>query len=362
MTKPHLFEPITIRDLTIDNRIWLSPMCQYSCFDGDGVATDWHLAHLGSFAIGGFGLLIAEASAVRPDGRITPHDTGIWNDEQVAAWRRITDFVHAQDSAIGIQLAHAGRKASNHSPFDPRTGTVSVAEGGWSTVAPSAIAFEGFDPPRELTEPEIAELVGEFAEAARRADSAGFDVVEIHAAHGYLFHQFYSPLSNVRTDGYGGDFAGRTRLLIETVDAVRDVWPDEKPLFVRISATDWTDGGWTVADSVELATVLGEHGVDLVDVSSGGNVLADIPIGPGYQVAAAETIRRDAKIATAAVGLITEPAQAETIVSTGLADAVLLARAALREPGWPLRAAHTLGLHPDDAPYRPQYRRGAWRR
>ncbi|ORM37838.1 NADH:flavin oxidoreductase/NADH oxidase [Williamsia sp. 1135] len=361
MSTPALFEPITLRDLTIANRVWLAPMCQYSCFAEDGVPTDWHLVHLGSHATGGFGLILTEAAAVVPEGRISPQDAGIWNEEQTIAWKRIVDFVHAQDSAIGVQLAHAGRKASTYSPFADKDGSLPAAEGGWATSAPSPIAFEGYDVPTALSVTEIAGLVGAFADAARRADDAGFDVVEIHAAHGYLLHEFLSPLSNQRDDQYGGDFAGRTRFLVEVVDAVRAVWPEGKPLFVRFSATDWADGGWTAQESAELASTLAPHGVDLIDASTGGNVLAEIPVGPGYQVEFAQSIREQSGVPTAAVGLITEPGQAEKILTSEAADAILLARAALREPAWPLRAAHELGVSRNDAPYRPQYVRGAWR-
>ncbi|MGZ8176535.1 NADH:flavin oxidoreductase/NADH oxidase [Williamsia sp. SKLECPSW1] len=361
MSTSHLFTPLTLRDVTFDNRVWMSPMCQYSCFERDGMPGDWHLAHLGSHAIGGFGLVMTEAAAVTPEGRISPEDAGMWNDEQAGAWARIVDFVHAQDSRAGVQLAHAGRKASTWSPFAEDEGSVPESQGGWEAVAPSAVAFEGYATPRALAADEIADVVQAFADAARRADEAGFDVVEIHAAHGYLLHEFLSPLSNRRDDTYGGDFEGRTRLLVEVAEAVRSAWPAGKPLFVRISSTDWTDGGWSGDDSVALAQRLADVGVDLVDASTGGNVLADIPVGPGYQVPFASQIRDKASVATAAVGMITDAEQAETILGTGQADAVFLARAALRDPAWPLRAAHTLGLDHHEAPYRPQYLRGAWR-
>ncbi|MCP2194947.1 NADH:flavin oxidoreductase/NADH oxidase [Williamsia deligens] len=361
MSAPILFSPLTLRDVTFPNRAWLSPMCQYSCFDRDGVPGDWHLAHLGSHAIGGFGLVMTEAASVVPEGRISAEDAGIWNDEQMRAWARIVDFLHAQDSRAGIQLAHAGRKASTRSPFVDEDGSLPASEGGWETVAPSAIAFEGYATPRALTVDEIAGVVESFAAAARRADEAGFDVVEVHAAHGYLLHEFLSPLSNHRDDAYGGDFDGRIRLLLEVVRAIRDSWPAGKPLFVRISATDWTEGGWSGDDSVALAQRLVDEGVDLVDASTGGNVLADIPVAPGYQVRFASEVREKASIPTAGVGLITDPEQAETVLTTGQADAVFLARAALRDPAWPLRAAHALGLDHHEAPYRPQYLRGSWR-
>lgn len=357
-----LFEPLTVRGVTARNRIWLAPMCQYSCVDQDGVPNDWHLVHLGSHAIGGFGLLITEATAVVPEGRISPEDTGLWNDVQLDAWRRIVDFVHAQGAPIGVQLAHAGRKASTYAPFsEVGTGSVPVSEGGWQTVAPSPVAFPGYDEPRELTTEEVAALPAAFADAARRAGEAGFDLIEIHAAHGYLLHQFLSPLSNQRTDEYGGDYDGRTRLVREVVDAVRAVWPEDKPLAIRFSGTDWLEGGWTIEETTKLTAELKDHGVDVVDVSSGAILPAKIPVGPGYQVPLAREVRSGSDMLTGAVGLITEPEQAERIVADGDADLVLLARAALREPGWPLRAAHELGIDRTAAPYAPQYERGAWR-
>lgn len=356
---PGLFDPITLRDVTVRNRIWLSPMCQYSAVDG--VPTDWHLAHLGARAIGGFGLVMTEATAVVPEGRISPQDTGLWTDEQAAAWRRIVDFLHAQGAAAGVQLAHAGRKASTYAPWRG-TGSVSSTDGGWETVAPSAIAHGEHAAPRALAVPEIDLIVEAFAAAARRADAAGFDLVELHGAHGYLLHQFLSPVTNRRTDAYGGSFDNRIRLLLEVVDAVRAVRPAGRPLVVRLSATDWIDGGWTVAESIDLARILRERGVDLIDVSTGGLDPAQrITVGPGYQVPFARDVRIKAEVPTGAVGLITEPAQARQILDEGSADVVLLARAALREPGWPLRAAHELGVPAADAPYPPQYRRGAWR-
>jgi 2,4-dienoyl-CoA reductase-like NADH-dependent reductase (Old Yellow Enzyme family) len=352
---------LTMRGLTVKNRIWLAPMCQYSVTERDGVPTDWHLVHLGARAQGGFGLLLAEATAVTPAGRISPQDTGLWNDRQRDAWARIVSFVHTQDAAIGVQLAHAGRKASTYRwfPGEP-SGNVSPADGGWETLGPSAEPFPGHVTPREMTVEDIRETVGAFASAARRADEAGFDVVEIHAAHGYLLHEFLSPLSNRRSDGYGGDFDGRVRILLEVVDAVRAVWPPSKPLFVRISATDWVDNGWDVQQSTRLAALLRERGVDLVDVSSGGNVVVDIPVQPGYQVPFAEEIRRRTGVRTGAVGLIVEPRQAESILADGEADAILLGRAALREPGWPLRAAAELGLSWREAPYPAAHSRGHW--
>ena len=336
-----LFTPVRLRGVTNRNRAWVAPMCQYSAVDG--VPNDWHLVHLGSFARGGAGLVLTEATAVSPEGRISPVDTGIWNDEQRDAWSRIVDFVHGQGATAGMQLAHAGRKASTRPPFEGR-GPVPVEEGGWETVGPSAVAFPGLVEPRELTVAEIDQVVEDFARAARRALEAGFDLLEIHAAHGYLMHQFLSPLSNQRQDEYGGSFDNRARLVLRVVEAVRSVVPDSMPLLVRLSATDWVEDGWTADDSVALARLLREAGVDLVDVSSGGNAPADIPVGPGYQVTFARRIREEAGIPTGAVGLITEPKQAEDIVADGAADVVLLARAMLRDPHWALRAAHELGV------------------
>jgi 2,4-dienoyl-CoA reductase-like NADH-dependent reductase (Old Yellow Enzyme family) len=321
---------------------------------------DWHLVHLGARATGGFGLVLTEASAVTPEGRISPQDAGIWNDAQADAWARIVDFAHAQGAAIGVQLAHAGRKASTYRPWAEQKGTIPHAEGGWTTVAPSPVPFEGYADPRPLTVEEIADVVRAFAEAARRALRAGFDTVEIHAAHGYLLHEFLSPLSNRRDDSYGGSFENRARFLVETVGAVRDVLPEEMPLLVRISGTDWVEGGWDLEQSTRLAALLRGHGVDLVDVSSGGNAAASIPLEPGYQVPLSAGVR-SAGVATGAVGLITEPAQAEKIVANGEADVVLLARAALRDPSWPLRAAHELGVAAGEAPWPDQYLRGRWR-
>ena len=352
-----LFSPLTLRGTTFPNRVWLAPMCQYSAVDG--VVNDWHLVHLGARATGGFGLLLTEAAAVTPAGRISPQDAGLWNDEQTAAWARIVDFVHGQDTLIGVQLAHAGRKASTYRPWAEHSGTVPATDGGWPTVGPSAVPFAGYLAPDALTGTEIADTVTAFADAAVRAARAGFDVVEIHAAHGYLLHQFLSPRSNQRTDGYGGDLAGRARLLLETVHAVRAVW-GEKPLLVRLSGTDWVDGGWDVEQTTELSGWLAAAGVDLIDMSSGGNEPAPIPIGPGYQVPLAAEVRHRVDIPVGAVGLITEPRQAEQILADGEADVVLLARAALREPSWPFRAAHELGLTHREIAYPPQYTRGSW--
>lgn len=355
MTAP-LFSPFQLRSVEFRNRIGVSPMCQYS--SDDGFANDWHLVHLGSRAQGGAGLVMLEASAVLPEGRISPADLGIWKDEHIPNLRRIAEFIHTQGSRAGMQLAHAGRKASTASPFEPRATTVAPSEGGWQPVAPSAVAFAPDYPmPVALDEAGIKAVVEGFRQAARRALEAGFDFVEIHAAHGYLLHEFLSPLANLRTDAYGGSFDNRIRIVLEVVDAVRGVWPEHLPLFVRISATDWADGGWNADESVQLAKRLRERGVDLVDASSGGLVPnAKIPAAPGFQVQFAARIRREAGIATAAVGLITEPAQANAIVAEGEADFVFLARAILRDPYWPVHAAATLG---EPASWPKQYLRAA---
>ena len=322
---------------------------------------DWHLVHLGARATGGFGLVMTEAAAVSPEGRITPEDAGIWNDEQAAAWARISSFVREQGAVPGIQLAHAGRKASTHSFWDAVDGSIPTGGGGWTTAAPSAVAFEGLAVPQHLSVEGIAQVVADFAAAAARADRAGFDGAELHAAHGYLLHEFLSPLSIHRDDSYGGPLPNRARLLTEIVTAVRQVWPEHKPLFVRFSGTDWVHDGWSVEDTAQVARWVGELGVDLVDVSSGGNVAgAPIPVGPGYEVPLAAEVCKAAGLPTAAVGMITEPERAASIVADGHADAVMLGRAALREPAWPQRAADELGVAPVQARYAPQYTRGAW--
>lgn len=363
---PRLFEPITMRSLTVKNRVWLPPMCQYSCNAYDGVPTDWHLVHLGARAQGGFGLLIAEASAVEPDGRISPNDAGIWNDDQAEAWQRVVDFVHSQDAAIAIQLAHAGRKASTHPNFygGPK-GVISEGDGGWQPVAPSAEQYPGLAIPAEMTKDDIAEVVEAFAAGAHRAVAAGFDAVEIHGAHGYLLHSFLSPLSNHRTDEYGGDFEGRTRLVREVYAAVREAVGEDMPVFVRLSASewpedDWEDQGFDVEQAAELSALLTAEGCDLIDVSSSGNVPANIPVGPGYQVPLAGEIAATGAT-TGAVGLLTEATQAEQVLVSGDADVVFIGRAALRDPAWPQRAAFELGMDWREAPYPAQYTRGAFR-
>jgi 2,4-dienoyl-CoA reductase-like NADH-dependent reductase (Old Yellow Enzyme family) len=334
-------------------------MCQYS--SEDGFATDWHLVHLGAFATGGAGLVLTEAAAVTPEGRISPHDLGIWDDAHIPMLRHITAFCRAQGAVMGIQLAHAGRKASTRRPWEQPAGAVPLAEGGWDNVmAPSAVPFAPTYPlPQELSLDGIAQVIASVRAAANRALAAGFQVVELHAAHGYLLHEFLSPLANARTDRYGGSFENRTRLLLEVTDAVRAVWPDELPLIVRISATDWADGGWTVDESVQLASLLKARGVDLIDCSSGGLAAhQQIAIGPGYQVPFAHRIRAETGVPTAAVGLITDAAQAEQVVADGSADVVLLARELLRNPRWPLMAAHALGA---SITWPPQYERARLR-
>ncbi|WP_411373624.1 NADH:flavin oxidoreductase/NADH oxidase [Arthrobacter sp. MPF02] len=362
---PALFKPLKLRSLELQHRGWLSPMCQYSC-DPDaapGVPHDWHLMHLGSFAAGGAALLLAEAAAVNAEGRISPRDTGLYNEAQAEAWERITSFVHRHGAAgakIGAQLAHAGRKASTWWPFSGNHGTVPAADGGWNTLGPSALAFDGFAAPDAMTTEQIREVVADFAAAAVRAVHAGFDTVEIHGAHGYLLHQFQSPLTNLRDDEWGGDEAGRNRLMLAVVDAVRAVIPDSMPLLLRISATDWAEGGVDLDASIRLAREAAARGVDLIDVSSGGAVAHQrITPGPGYQTGFSAAIRKEAGIPTGTVGLLTSAGQAEHAVATGQADAVLIARAALRDPHWWLRAAFELG---HDIGWVPQYERALPRR
>lgn len=337
----YLFSPLWIRDINLKNRIVVSPMCQYSAVDG--FAGDWHLVHLGSRAVGGAGLILTEATAVSPEGRISPQDLGIWKDEHIPGLRKIVQFVRGQGSEIGIQLAHAGRKASTPAPWNGHS-VIPEREGGWPIVAPSALPFnEHYGMPVALTTEGIRQVIADFRAAARRAMLAGFKVVEIHAAHGYLIHQFLSPLSNQRQDEYGGSFENRVRLLMEVVEAVRTVWPPVYPLFVRISVTDWVEGGWGEEESRQLAALLKGREVDLIDCSSGGLAShAKIPVGPGYQVPFAESIRKVTGMMTGAVGMITNAAQAESILSSGQADVVIMAREMLRDPYFPIHAATEL--------------------
>jgi 2,4-dienoyl-CoA reductase-like NADH-dependent reductase (Old Yellow Enzyme family) len=350
-----LFEPLTLRGVTLRNRIAVSPMCEYS--SRDGFASDWHLVHLGSRAVGGAGLVLTEASAVTPEGRISPDDLGIWRDEHIAKLREIAAFIHAHGAVAGMQLAHAGRKGSTAAPWKGGK-PLGPDEGRWTTVAPSAVGyFDDAPAPHALTVHEIGDLKGDFVAAAGRALAAGFRVIELHAAHGYLLHEFFSPLSNKRHDEYGGSFENRTRIARELVADVRAALPQDVPLFVRISASDWTPGGWDIDESVRLARDLRDLGVDLIDASSGGlSPEQQIVVGPGYQVPFAARIRAEAGIATGAVGMITEAEQAETILREGAADLVLLARELLRDPYWPLHAAQTLGV---DGPWPVQYLRAA---
>jgi 2,4-dienoyl-CoA reductase-like NADH-dependent reductase (Old Yellow Enzyme family) len=348
-----LFSPLRLRDVELRNRIGVSPMCQYSC--ADGFVTDWHLVHLGSRAAGGAGLVLTEAAAVAPEGRISPNDLGLWKDEHVEGLARVARFVESQGAVPGIQLAHAGRKASTARPWEGGT-VVAPEQGGWRPVAPGPQPFREGDPaPGVLDEAGIAAIVASFEAAARRAHAAGLRVVEIHAAHGYLLHEFLSPLTNPRADRWGGSFENRIRLVLEVVDAVRRAWPGSLPLLLRISATDWAEGGWDLEPSIELARRVAARGVDLIDCSSGGAVpWARMQVAPGYQVPFAAAVRRDAGVPTAAVGLITDPRQADAIVAQGSADLVLLARQMLREPYWPLRAARELGA---EVEWPPQYLR-----
>jgi 2,4-dienoyl-CoA reductase-like NADH-dependent reductase (Old Yellow Enzyme family) len=370
-----LFSPLTIRSLTVRNRLWVSPLCQYSATAADGVPTDWHLVHLGSFARGGAGMVMAEASAVLPEGRISPHDTGIWNDTQAESWSRVVDFIHSQGAAAGIQLAHAGRKASVFPEWGALTngatgsGTVPIADGGWQNVSASSTAFDGYAEPVALDTAGIAQVVTAFADAARRSVTAGFDLVEVHAAHGYLLHQFLSPLSNTRDDQWGGSLENRARLLLDIVRAVRAVV--EVPILVRFSATDWVDAGWLAEhghaddgvvgwnehDTATVASWALDAGADLFDISTGGLVRARITVGPGYQVPFAETVRREGNVPVNAVGLITNAAQAEAIVAEGRADAVMMGREFMRDPHAPLRFARELGAESEGVPVGtpPQY-------
>ena len=342
-SQPLLFTPITFRSVTGRNRIMLSPMCEYSA--KEGMPNEWHMVHLGARAVGGSGWVFTEATAVEPRGRITPHCTGIWNDAQRDAWARIVAFVAQQGGVPGMQLAHAGRKGSARAPWEGRK-PLARDEGGWETIAPSPIPFEPGQPaPAEMTVRHIGEVKSAFAAAARRAREAGFRVIEIHAAHGYLIHEFLSPLSNHRTDSYGGSIENRARFLLETLDAVRKEWPANLPMFVRVSSTDWVSGGWDLPQTVALAKMLKARGdVDLIDCSSGGNdPRQQVPTAPGYQVPFAEAVRKEAGIATGAVGLIRDAALAEDVLTKGHADLVVMGRRLLDDPYWPLRAAKALG-------------------
>lgn len=352
-----LFSPVSIRSVSFRNRLWVSPMCMYSAVDG--VVQEWHHTHLAQFASGGAGLVVAEATAVVPEGRISPRDVGLWNDEQRDAWVPIVEAIHARGAAAGIQLAHAGRKASTWWPWADERGSVPPAEGGWTTTAPSAVPFDGFAEPEALDADGIDAVVDGFAAAARRALDAGFDVLEIHAAHGYLVHQFLSPLSNLRDDEYGGSLENRARLLLRIVDAVRAVAGDGVPLFVRISATDHAEGGFTPDEAAVVGGWAGEHSADLIDVSSGGLVAHQrIDVFPGYQVPLAETVRQGGRIPVTAVGLITAAEQAEQVLADGAADAIFAGREWLRDSHFALRAAHELGA---EVAWPPQYERAHWR-
>ncbi|MFJ6095635.1 NADH:flavin oxidoreductase/NADH oxidase [Williamsia muralis] len=351
--RTRLFSPLTLRSVTFNNRLWVAPMCQFSA--DDGMPDDWHFVHLGSFAKGGAGLVLTEATAVSPEGRISPKCTGLWNDEQLDAFARINHFITGQGSVPGIQLAHAGRKGSGHVPWANRQDSVAFDDGGWQTIGPSPAPWGNMTVPREMTIADIERVIAEFVASTRRALAAGFKVVEIHAAHGYLIHQFLSPLSNHRTDAYGGDPTRRSRLLREIIAAVREVWPEELPILLRISATDWAEDGWDVDDSVALVQSLGDSGIDLVDVSSGGLTPDQkITVGPGYQVPFARRIRSEASLPVAAVGLITDASQAEQLLVDGAADAIFFGRNLIREPLWPLKAAKELGVE-DDLEWPAQY-------
>lgn len=354
MTK--LFETLTIRDLTVRNRAWVAPMCQYSAEDRDGVPTEWHLVHYGARAAGGAGLVIVEATAVSPEGRISPWDTGIWNDEQVDGWAYILDFMHSQGAAVGVQLAHAGRKASIYREWSGH-GTVPISDGGWQTVSSTDEAFTGYEAPRKLETAEVSDVVKDFVKAARRAQDAGFDVIEIHAAHGYLIHQFLSPLTNQRTDIYGGELENRARFLIEIVEGIRAEVGEGMPILIRFSATDYVEGGWDEEQTSIVAKWCAEAGADLFDISTGGLVTGvKIPSGPGYQVPIAEYVADRVDEPVAVVGQITTATQAEEILQRGNVDVIMLGRAELRDPMWPLRAAHELGVEVDYWPK--QYSRG----
>lgn len=353
----HLFSPLKIKNIELKNRIAVSPMCEYS--SEDGFANDWHLIHLGSRAIGGAGLIITEATAVSPEGRISFADLGIYRDEHIEKLKHITDFIHQNGAVAGVQLAHAGRKASHDKPWNGNKQIPADQINGWQTVAPSAIPFaEGEEAPLELDKAGIEKVKADFKAATNRAIAAGFKVIELHSAHGYLMHQFLSPISNKRTDEYGGSFDNRIRLLLEVVETIKEVWPKENLLFIRLSTTEWTEGGWNAEDSVALAKILKDRGVDLIDCSSGGNVVgARIPLKPGYQVEFAEKVKKESGILTGAVGLITTAYQADEIIQEGEADLIFLAREMLRDPHFPLRAAHELG---HEVKWPVQYERAKW--
>ena len=354
---PKLFEPIKLRNLEVKNRIWISPMCMYSSENQDGMPGQWQQIHLGSRAVGGAGLIIVEASGVRPEGRITPWCAGIWNDEQASAWKEIVDICHSYGSKVAMQLAHAGRKASVHRESSG-VGSVPISEGGWQSVSPTNVAFGDYAAPRALLVEEIGQLVQAFADAATRSVEAGFDAVEIHGAHGYLIHQFLSPLSNNRADEYGGSLENRARFLMKTIKAIRDVIPESMPLFLRLSATDYAEGGWDQEQTAEVSHWATEAGVDLIDVSSGGIITGvTIPSGPGYQVPLAEYVAERIKAPVSAVGQITDAKQAEQILQAGEVDVILIGRASLKDPYWPLRAAHELSV---DVTWPEQYERGKW--
>ncbi|MBK0378377.1 NADPH dehydrogenase NamA [Mucilaginibacter segetis] len=353
----HLFSPLKIKNIEFKNRIVVSPMCEYS--STDGFANNWHLVHLGSRAVGGAALIITEATAVSPEGRISPADLGIWKDEHIDKLKEITTFIEEQGAVAGVQLAHAGRKASHAEPWNGGKQIPTTAENGWQSVAPSPVAFtDAEEAPLEMDKAAIEKVKSDFKAATIRAIAAGFKVVELHGAHGYLINEFLSPMSNHRTDEYGGSFENRIRFLVEIVETVNEVWPKDYPLFVRISASEWTEGGWSIDDSVKLAKVLKDKGVDLIDCSSGGNVAgARIEVKPGYQVPFAQEVKKQTGMLTGAVGLITEPSQANEIVQNGQADMVLLAREFLRDPNFPLRAAHALE---HDVKWPEQYERAKW--
>lgn len=363
-TGTSLFDPIVLRDLTVRNRAWVSPMCMYACEDEPGVVGDWHVAHYGQFALGGAGLIVTEATAVVAEGRVTPEDAGLWDDTHIAPWRRVTDTVHRAGGAIAVQLAHAGRKGGKYRglPGDPASasyGSVPVDAGGWTTSGATRTPFGHYAPPEEASEETLARVIQAFADAALRADAAGFDAIELHGAHGYLLHEMLSPVTNTRGDDWSGSAEARERFLLETVRAVRAVWPEGKPLIVRLSVDDVAEGGLTASDSAELAKRLAQEGVDLIDCSSGGLVAgAEYTATPGYQVPGSITVRA-AGVPTAAVGLISEPTQAEAIVADGHADAVMLGREMLRNPHWARHAAVALGVA-DAVPHQSRYHR-AWK-